>query len=171
MVTSSDTTQFVQTSLLGSARISSIEFLGDSLYYQLHETMFKNHNQPWFCYKCWSLHYQIFFLIKYDKLRGFSLRMNYTGQATATYRRTFVDKGCCVVSAMDPHGHIITFLDQSCYYYFQVAPRLYSRGWVDPVPDPLLLRKSGRPGNRTWDLWICSQELWLLDHRGGLIKY
>jgi hypothetical protein len=30
---------------------------------------------------------------------------------------------------------------------------------VDPVPDPLLLRKSGRAGNRTRDLWICSQKL------------
>jgi hypothetical protein len=33
--------------------------------------------------------------------------------------------------------------------FFQVAPKLYSRGWVDPVPDPLLLRKSSSPGNRT----------------------
>jgi hypothetical protein len=32
--------------------------------------------------------------------------------------------------------------------FFQVAPQLYSRGWVDPVPDPLLLRKSGSAGNR-----------------------
>jgi hypothetical protein len=39
---------------------------------------------------------------------------------------------------------------------------------VDPVPDPLLLRKSGSTGNRSRDLWICSQELWPLDHRGGL---
>jgi hypothetical protein len=29
---------------------------------------------------------------------------------------------------------------------------------VDPVPDPLLLRKSGSAGNQTQDLWICSQE-------------
>jgi hypothetical protein len=29
-------------------------------------------------------------------------------------------------------------------------------------------RKSGIPGNRTQDLWVCIQELWLLDHRGGL---
>jgi hypothetical protein len=40
---------------------------------------------------------------------------------------------------------------------------------VDAVPDPLLLRKSGNAGNRTRDLWICSQELWPLDHRGGLL--
>jgi len=39
---------------------------------------------------------------------------------------------------------------------------------VDPVPDPLLLRKSGSAGNRTRDLCICSQKLWPLDHRGGL---
>jgi hypothetical protein len=42
-----------------------------------------------------------------------------------------------------------------------------SRGWVDPVPGPLRLKKSGSPGNRTQDLWICSQKLWPLDHRGG----
>ena len=28
---------------------------------------------------------------------------------------------------------------------------------MDPVPDPLLLRKSGSAGNRTRDLCICSQ--------------
>jgi hypothetical protein len=28
--------------------------------------------------------------------------------------------------AMDPHGRIIEFLDRSCYYFFQVAPQLYS---------------------------------------------
>jgi hypothetical protein len=44
---------------------------------------------------------------------------------------------------------------------YQVGSQLYSRGWVDPVPDSLLLRESN-PG-----LWICSQELWPLDHRGG----
>jgi len=33
---------------------------------------------------------------------------------------------------------------------------------VDPVPDPLLLRKSGSAGDRTRDLCICSQKLWPL---------
>jgi hypothetical protein len=33
---------------------------------------------------------------------------------------------------------------------------------VDPVPDPLL-RKCGSTGNRTRDLWICSQALRPLD--------
>jgi hypothetical protein len=36
------------------------------------------------------------------------------------------------------------------------------------VPDPLLLRKSGSAGNRTRDLWVCSQEL--LDHRCGQLN-
>jgi hypothetical protein len=40
---------------------------------------------------------------------------------------------------------------------------------VDPVPDPLLLRKSGSAGDRTRDFWVCSQELWPLDHRDGLV--
>jgi hypothetical protein len=63
-----------------------------------------------------------------------------------------------------PYCRILGFLDRSRYryVYFQVAPQLYSWGWVDPVPDPLLLRKFGSP-----DLWICSQELWPLDHRRG----
>jgi hypothetical protein len=48
-----------------------------------------------------------------------------------------------------------------------MSPQISSLGWVDPVPDPLLLRKSGSAGNRTRGLCICSQELWPLDHRGG----
>jgi hypothetical protein len=38
---------------------------------------------------------------------------------------------------------------------------------VDPVPDPLISRKPGSAGNRTRDLWVSSQEVWTLDHRGG----
>jgi hypothetical protein len=80
---------------------------------------------------------------------------------------TFADRGCRVVSATDPQGHILGFLDRGRYYFFQVTPQLYSRCWVDPIPDLLLLRKSGSAENRARDLWICSQELWPLDHRGG----
>jgi hypothetical protein len=53
--------------------------------------------------------------------------------------------------------------------FYQVAPQLYSQGWVDPVPDPLLFYfwecRESNPG-----LQICSQELWTLDHRTR-IKY
>jgi hypothetical protein len=76
-------------------------------------------------------------------------------------------KECHVVSMTDPYGRILGFLDRRRYFFIQAAPQLYSRGWVDPVLDPLFLRKSGSADNRTRDLWIYSQELWPLDHRGG----
>jgi hypothetical protein len=66
-----------------------------------------------------------------------------------------------------PRPLISVFRTRSRYFPIQVASQLSSRGWVDTVPDPLLLRKSGSAGNRTPDLWICIQELWPLDHRGG----
>jgi hypothetical protein len=46
--------------------------------------------------------------------------------------------------------------------FYQVAPQLYSRGWVDPVPYPLLLRKSGSAGNRTRTSGSVAKKLWLL---------
>jgi hypothetical protein len=54
-----------------------------------------------------------------------------------------------VLSVTDPYGRVIDFLARSRSFFFQVAPPLYSRGWVDAVQDPLLLRKSGGAGNRT----------------------
>jgi hypothetical protein len=83
---------------------------------------------------------------------------------------TFADRECHVVRVTGPYFRILGLLDRSRYFFFQVAPQLYSRGRVDPVPDPLLLRKSGIAGNWTRDLWIFSQELWL-DHRGGHLVY
>jgi hypothetical protein len=41
---------------------------------------------------------------------------------------TFADKGCRVVSAADPYGRILGCLDRSRYFFFLVAPQLYSRG-------------------------------------------
>jgi hypothetical protein len=34
-----------------------------------------------------------------------------------------------VISVIDPYGRILDFLEQSRYFFFQVAPELYSRGW------------------------------------------
>jgi hypothetical protein len=62
---------------------------------------------------------------------------------------TFADRGCHVVSVTEPHSRIVAFLDRSRYFFFRAAPRLHSRGWVDSVPDPLLVRKCGSAGNRT----------------------
>jgi hypothetical protein len=81
---------------------------------------------------------------------------------------TFADRECRVVSATDSHGRILGFLDRSRYFPTHVAPQWSSRGWVDSVPEPLLHRKSGSARNRTRDIYICSQEHWPLDHRGGL---
>jgi hypothetical protein len=55
-----------------------------------------------------------------------------------------------------------------CLWGYVIAPCVCSsRGWMDPVSDLLLLRKSDSTGNRTRNLWICSQDLWPVDHRGG----
>jgi hypothetical protein len=55
---------------------------------------------------------------------------------------TFADRGYRVISTADPYGRILHFLDRSRYFFFQVAPQLYPWGWVEPVPDPLILRNS-----------------------------
>jgi hypothetical protein len=63
------------------------------------------------------------------KLRGLSPQANYTerpplvGEVSVNF---FADRGCRVVSAMDPHGRILGFLDRSGFYFFQVAPQSYS---------------------------------------------
>jgi hypothetical protein len=62
---------------------------------------------------------------------------------------TFAYRGCHVVIVTDPYCPILGFLDRNRYFFFHVAPQLYSRGLVDPVSDPLLLRKSGSAWNRT----------------------
>jgi hypothetical protein len=40
---------------------------------------------------------------------------------------TFADRGSHVVRLTDPYGRILEFLDRSRYFFFQVAPQLYSR--------------------------------------------
>jgi hypothetical protein len=62
---------------------------------------------------------------------------------------TFADRGGVAWSAWLIPTTVLCFLDRIRYFFFQVAPQLYLRGWVDPVPDPLLLRKTGSIGNRT----------------------
>jgi hypothetical protein len=61
---------------------------------------------------------------------------------------TFADSGCHVArdGSLRPYSRLSR---QEPLLFYQVAPQLYSRGWVDHVPDPLLLRKSGSAWNRT----------------------
>jgi hypothetical protein len=100
-----------------------------------------------------SIWWSYMYMQKKTKLLGLSPRANYTGWMAAACQRklvpTFADRGCHVVSVTDPYGHILGFLDRWLYFFFPVAPQLFSRGWVDLVPNPLLLRKSGNAGNRT----------------------
>jgi hypothetical protein len=41
---------------------------------------------------------------------------------------TFADRRCHVVSVTDLYGRILGFQDRSRYFFFQIAPELYSRG-------------------------------------------
>jgi hypothetical protein len=41
---------------------------------------------------------------------------------------TFADRGCHDASVTDPFGRILGSLHRSRYFFFQVAPQLYSRG-------------------------------------------
>jgi hypothetical protein len=66
---------------------------------------------------------------------------------------TSADRGCHLVNVTDPYCRILGFLERSCYFFYIVAPQLYSRGWVDPVPDPLLLRISDSTKNWTRTSW------------------
>jgi hypothetical protein len=93
---------------------------------------------------------------------AFSSRVNYTDLPTAAAGEvmpTFAYVGVTWSARRFPTVVNLGFLDRIRYFFFQVAPQLSSRGCVDPVTDPLLLIKSGSAGNRTGDLWVCSQEL------------
>jgi hypothetical protein len=81
---------------------------------------------------------------------------------------TFAVIACSVQSF--PTTVSLSFLDWGRYCFFQAAPPLFLLGWVDSVPDPLLLRESGNAGDQTLNLWICSQEFWPLDHRSMVGK-
>jgi amino acid transporter len=56
---------------------------------------------------------------------------------SAKWLPTCADRGCYVVSVTSlwPYSR---FSRQEPLLFYQVAPQLYSRGWVDPVPDPLV---------------------------------
>jgi hypothetical protein len=73
--------------------------------------------------------------MKIKKLRGLSPQANYTDQGL---------EGVAWSAQQIPTAVDLGFLNRSRYIFIQVAPQLSSRGWVGPVPEPQLLRKSGR---------------------------
>jgi hypothetical protein len=97
------------------------------------------------------------------ELRGFGTRANCSDQLTAACWRSECQllriEGVVWSSHRIPTVVKLGFLDWSRYFFLQVAPQLSSWGWVDPVSDPLLLRKFGSAGNWTRDLCVCSQKL------------
>jgi hypothetical protein len=75
------------------------------------------------------------------KLHGLSSRANYTDRATAACRRR--DRQLLRIegatwSAWRIPTAVFSVSGHEPLFFYQVAPQLYSRGWVDPVPDPLL---------------------------------
>jgi hypothetical protein len=44
----------------------------------------------------------------------------------------FADRGCHMVTMTDPCGRILGFLDRSHYFFYQVAPPLYSESEWTP---------------------------------------
>jgi hypothetical protein len=131
--------------------------------YMVHETSVQQFGAPIF-------HHQ---QTKTNSL-SFSLQANYTSWATTTCQRnlvpTFVDRGVSRGQHdRSPTVVNLSFLDQSRYFSFKQLLIYPHQGWVDPIPDPLLLRKCDT-GNRTRDLLVSNQELWPLDHRDGHIQ-
>jgi hypothetical protein len=53
-----------------------------------------------------------------NKLCGLSPRPNYMDDHRFLIKLvpTFADRECHIVSVTDPHGHILIFLDRSCYF-------------------------------------------------------
>jgi hypothetical protein len=67
------------------------------------------------------------------------VRGNFCGYRVPRSQRDGSLRPCSRLSRQEPRP----------FFFFQIAPQLYSWGWVGLVPDPLLLRKSGSAGNRT----------------------
>jgi hypothetical protein len=47
---------------------------------------------------------------------------------SANFVPALEDRGCHVVSVTNPYGRILGFLDRSRYFFYQVAPQMYSGG-------------------------------------------
>jgi hypothetical protein len=68
------------------------------------------------------------------------------GDVTTNFCGYRVARGQCDES---PYCCILGSLDRAATFSFKWLLNCTHRGWVDPVPDPLLLRKCDSAGNRT----------------------
>jgi hypothetical protein len=104
---------------------------------------------------CMLLFYQSVSADLTTKLREFNPQANYTDRATAVCRRNLCQhfRECCVVSARYRFSK-----PRALLFHSNSSSVVFTR-LSGPSSSPLLLRKSGGAGNRTWSIWICSQEL------------
>jgi hypothetical protein len=80
----------------------------------------------------------VVFLTTFNSVAWFRERTYRLGdrRLSAKLVPNFADRGCHVVNVTDPYGRTLVFLDRRRYFFFQVAPQLYSRGWVGPRSRP-----------------------------------
>jgi hypothetical protein len=94
-----------------------------------------------------------------EELSASFIRVTRIGELGTTLAVTSNRRSVRGQRGSSPRPLISVFQTGAMNFFFQGALHLSPRGRVDPVLDPLLLRKCGSAGNRTRDLWICSQEL------------
>jgi hypothetical protein len=71
---------------------------------------------------------------------------------------TFADRGVSHFQrGGTPTAVNLQFSRWKHYFFIKVAPHLSSWGWVDPVPDSPLLRKSGSAENGPRDFWSATR--------------
>jgi hypothetical protein len=98
----------------------------------------------WLCLPVpsWTLWTAVYWIKKTTELHGLSPRANYTDRATAACRRSNCQlvriEGATWPTWRIPPAVFSRFSRQEPLLFYQVAPQLYSRGWVHPVPVPLL---------------------------------
>jgi hypothetical protein len=79
----------------------------------------------------------------------------------------FWNRVCRVVSATDPYGRILAFLDRSCTFFFPSSSSIVLTRLSGHRSRPITFQKIWQRRKSKPNLWICSKELWPPDHRGG----
>jgi hypothetical protein len=83
---------------------------------------------------------------------------------------TSADRGCCMVNTMDPHSHIFEISRPEPLLFLPSSYSIVLTRLSGPRSRPTT-QKIWQRQESNLDHWICSQELWPLDHRGGLTKH